>query len=113
MFSTSSRYHWDMKQLLGAITCLLLIALLTPFVRADKVDDFVKAQMDQHQIPGLALTIVRGGQETKTAAYGLANVELKSPARPETVFEIGSLTKQFTAACILLLVQDGKLSIDD
>src|SRR5438046_712788 len=61
----------------------------------------------------VALAMVRAGQETKTAAYGFATVELKSPARAETAFEIGSLTKQFTAACILLLAQDGKLSIDD
>jgi CubicO group peptidase (beta-lactamase class C family) len=95
------------------IRAAALLALLASFARADKVDEFVKAEMDKHQIPGLALTIIRAGQETKTAAYGFANLELKSPARAETVFEIGSLTKQFTAACILLLAQDGKLSIDD
>src|SRR6185503_6514587 len=82
-------------------------------VRADRVDDFVKTEMDRYQIPGLALKIIRPGGETKNGAYGLANVELQAPVRVETVFEIGSLTKQFTAACILLLAQDGKLSIDD
>ena len=81
--------------------------------RADRVDDFVKAEMDKHQIPGLALTITRAGHEARTSVYGLANVELNSPVRPESVFEIGSLTKQFTSAGILLLAQDGKLSIDD
>src|SRR5262249_29607351 len=49
----------------------------------------------------------------KTSAYGLANLELSVPVTPETVFEIGSVTKQFTAALILLLEQDGKLSADD
>jgi CubicO group peptidase (beta-lactamase class C family) len=49
----------------------------------------------------------------KTAAYGLANLELQVPVKPETVFEIGSVTKQFTAAGILLLAQDGKLSVED
>jgi CubicO group peptidase (beta-lactamase class C family) len=90
-----------------------LLALLASSVRADKVDDFVKAEMEKHQLPGVALAIIRSGGENKTAAYGLANLELKSPASVETVFEIGSLTKQFTAACILLLAQDGQLSIDD
>src|SRR5439155_13856036 len=50
---------------------------------------------------------------TKSSAYGLANLELSVPATPETVFEIGSITKQFTAAGILLLAQEGKLSVED
>jgi D-alanyl-D-alanine carboxypeptidase len=89
--------------------CLLLVAS----VRADKVDDFINTEMAKHRIPGLALAVVQTGQPTRTSVYGLANVELKSPVRPESVFEIGSLTKQFTSACILMLAQDGKLSIDD
>ncbi len=95
------------------VRAALLLALLASAALADKVDEFVKAEMEKRQVPGVALTIVRAGQEAKTAAYGFANLELKSPARAETAFEIGSLTKQFTAACILLLAQDGKLSIDD
>jgi len=98
-----------MKSLITA-SALLLFSLS---LRADEVDDFVNAEMAKRQIPGLALTIIRSGQETKSAAYGFANLELKSPTKLETVFEIGSLTKQFTAACILLLAQDGKLSVDD
>jgi D-alanyl-D-alanine carboxypeptidase len=98
-----------MKQFLATI----LIALLCSDAQADRVDEFVRAEMDRHEIPGLALTISRAGHEIRSAVYGLANVELQSPVRHETVFEIGSLTKQFTAACILLLAQDGKLSIDD
>ena len=69
--------------------------------------------MQQHRIPGLTLKIIRDGKTIKTAAYGLANLELNVPAKPETVFEIGSITKQFTAAGILLLAQEGKLSVDD
>ncbi len=103
-------YHFAMKQF---IRVAALLALLASFAHADKVDEFVKAEMEKNQIPGLALKVIRDGTETKTAAYGFANLELKSPARVETVLEIGSLTKQFTAACILLLAQDGKLSIDD
>lgn len=80
---------------------------------ADRTDEYVRAEMARLQIPGLALRVIQSGQETKSAHYGLANVELQVPVRAETVFEIGSLTKQFTAACILLLAQDGKLSVDD
>jgi D-alanyl-D-alanine carboxypeptidase len=101
-----------MKRFVLVATVLLVAAL--PFsLRADRVDDFVKTEMDRHQIPGLALKIIRANQETRSAAYGVANVELQSPVRAETVFEIGSLTKQFTAACILLLAQEGRLSVDD
>jgi CubicO group peptidase (beta-lactamase class C family) len=69
--------------------------------------------MDQHRIPGVALTIIQNGKAIKTSAYGLANIELNVSVKVETVFEIGSVTKQFTAAGILLLAQDGKLSVDD
>ncbi|MEI2724914.1 MAG: serine hydrolase domain-containing protein [Verrucomicrobiota bacterium] len=69
--------------------------------------------MHTHQIPGVALTVIKHGREVKTAAYGLANLELNVPVRSDTVFEIGSVTKQFTAAAILLLQQQGKLSVND
>ena len=94
---------------------LLLPALLLvcQIAHADRVDQYVKSQMAEHRIPGLALKVVRDGKVAKTAAYGLANVELNVPVKPETVFEIGSVTKQFTAAGILLLAQAGKLSVDD
>lgn len=80
---------------------------------ADRVDDYLNTEITHRRIPGAALTIVQDGRVVKTAAYGLANLELNVPAKPETVFEIGSITKQFTAACILLLAQEGKLSVED
>ncbi len=80
---------------------------------ADRMDEFIRAEMDRLKIPGVALRVIQSGRETKAAHYGLANVELQVPVRAETVFEIGSLTKQFTAACVLLLAEDGRLSIDD
>jgi CubicO group peptidase (beta-lactamase class C family) len=92
----------------------IALALLIPFLAcADRVDDYVAGQMDAHRIPGVSLMIIQDGKPVKTAAYGLANLELNVPVKPETVFEIGSITKQFTAAGILLLAQDGKLSVDD
>ena len=98
-----------------ALICSLLAPafLASHPARADRVDDYIKGEMDQHRIPGLALVIIQDGKAVKTAAYGLANLELNVPVKPETVFEIGSVTKQFTAAGILLLAQDGKLSVDD
>ena len=80
---------------------------------ADAVDDLVQNKMRRHPIPGLALEIIQHGKPAKIAAYGLANLEWEAAVTPETVFEIGSVTKQFTSAGILLLAQEGKLSVDD
>jgi CubicO group peptidase (beta-lactamase class C family) len=100
-----------MKPFVLAAIVLHLCGAICP--GADRVDDYVREQMEAHRIPGLALAIIRGGEPTRTSAYGRANLELNVPVTLETVFEIGSITKQFTAACILLLAQDGELSLDD
>jgi CubicO group peptidase (beta-lactamase class C family) len=102
-----------MRLPLLACTCITVLLLSTSALPADGTDDYLKAEMDKHHIPGLALRIIQNGQPLKTAAYGVANLETGTVVKPETVFEIGSITKQFTAACILLLAQDGKLSVDD
>jgi CubicO group peptidase (beta-lactamase class C family) len=90
---------------------LLLTAAIA--VRADKVDDYVKAEMQKQHVPGISLAVIKDGKIIKVEGYGLANVELNVPARPETVFKIGSVSKQFIAAGILLLVQEGKMGLDD
>lgn len=90
------------------------VMLVVPgFAYADKVDSLIKQEMQKHQIAGLALNISRDGHPIKTKAYGIANLEWDVPVTKDTVFEIGSITKQFTAACILLLAEEGKLSVDD
>lgn len=63
--------------------------------------------------PGCAIGLARNGQPVLTRAYGLANLEYDVPNTPETIFESGSVAKQFTAAAVVLLAQDGKLSLDD
>ncbi len=80
---------------------------------ADPTDDFIRQEMAARRIPGVALTVIQNGEAVKTAAYGFANLEWNVPVATNTVFEIGSLTKQLTAAGILLLAQDGKLSVED
>jgi CubicO group peptidase (beta-lactamase class C family) len=102
-----------MQILMRLCASLAAVLLAIQAVRADQVDKYLKLQMQEHRIPGLTLKIIRDGKAIKTAAYGLANVELNVPTGPETVFEIGSITKQFTAAGILMLAQEGKLSVDD
>src|SRR5215510_3211535 len=92
---------------------ILLLSLQTAAVRADKVDDYVKAEMQKQRIPGLSLAVVKEGKVIKAEGYGLANVEHNVPARPETVYKIGSVSKQFIATGIMLLVQEGKIGLDD
>lgn len=78
-----------------------------------KVEDAVLAEMKREHIPGLALGVYRDGQIVKVQGYGLANVELNVPVKPETIFQSGSVGKQFTATAIMMLVEEGKVSLDD
>ncbi len=91
----------------------LLACLFVTAARADRVDDYVLEEMRLRHVPGLALTVVKDGKVIKERGYGLASVELNAPVTPETVFEIGSVSKQITAAAVMLLVEEGKLSLDD
>ena len=79
----------------------------------EAVDAFVKGQVAKQQIPGLALAVVRDGQVVFARGYGLANVEMGVAATPDTVFELASVSKQFTASAVMLLVGDGKIKVDD
>jgi D-alanyl-D-alanine carboxypeptidase len=63
--------------------------------------------------PGATVVVVKDGHVIFRRGYGLANLELKTPMQPDMVFEIGSVTKQFTSTAILMLVEQGKLSVDD
>jgi CubicO group peptidase (beta-lactamase class C family) len=82
-------------------------------VYADRVDDYIQLRMHKEHIPGLSLAVVQDGKVVKTKGYGYANLELSVPATPDTVYQIGSLTKQFTAAAIMLLVQENKIGLED
>ena len=86
---------------------------LAPPATADAVDDYLQRRMAREHIPGLSLVVIRNGQIVKAKGYGRASLELNVPARPDTVYDLASTTKPFVAAAVLLLVQDGKLSLDD
>ncbi len=92
---------------------LAFLLAVTVTAQADKVDDFVKAEMQKQRISGVSIAVVKEGKIIKVEGYGLANVEHSIPAKPETVYQIGSVSKQLIAAGVLLLMQDGKLSLDD
>ena len=80
---------------------------------SEKVDAYVAAEMRTEKMPGLALAVVRDGQISKARGYGLANIELDVAVKPETIFQTGSVGKQFTATAVMMLVEDGKIRLDD
>lgn len=80
--------------------------------RADEIDDLVNAQLARQRTPGAAVAVVKAGRIVKVAAYGVTALAGGSPVRTDTVFPIQSMTKQFTAAGVLLLVEAGKIDLD-
>ena len=90
-----------------SITCLAQDGVST------KVDDYIRSEMQSQQIPGLALAVIKDGQIVIAKGYGLANVEHQVPVKPETIFQSGSTGKQFTATAVMMLVEEGKLNLED
>lgn len=75
--------------------------------------DSIFSRFNTPGFPGCAVGIVQDGRLTYARGFGLASVELGVPITPATVFDIGSVSKQFTAMSVVLLAQEGKLSLDD
>ena len=95
------------------VLALALLLATLAHAQPDPVDAYVRSEMQTRQIPGLALLVVRDGKILKQQGYGLSNIELQVPVTPETVFQSGSVGKQFTATAIMMLVEEHKLSLDD
>jgi CubicO group peptidase (beta-lactamase class C family) len=77
------------------------------------IDAFVAKEMARQRVPGLAVGIYSRGHVLLAKGYGLASVELNVSVKPETIFQSGSVGKQFVSAAIMMLVEEGKLSLDD
>lgn len=99
----------------GWLLTVVLLLGTAPLAAAqsDKIDRYIRIEMKKRQIPGVALAVIKDGRLVKRKGYGLANVELNVPVTSDTVFDLASLTKQFTATAILLLAEEGKLGLDD
>jgi CubicO group peptidase (beta-lactamase class C family) len=96
---------------------LILIAVLwlaaPSSARADQADDFVQSQMKMFHLHGISVAVVKNGQIIKAQGYGVADDEGRTPAQTDTVYKIGSVSKQFIATGIMLLVRDGRVGLDD
>jgi D-alanyl-D-alanine carboxypeptidase len=101
--------------LLGAVLASPLHAQAARSITTatDSVDHLVAAEMARTHVPGVSIAVVRAGRVIKSQGYGIADLEQQTPVTPQTVFKIGSLSKQFLSAGIMLLAQDGRLSVDD
>jgi CubicO group peptidase (beta-lactamase class C family) len=123
----------DLRRISGGLLAAVLIAALgfaaaagqtpqaqTPPGKAAATELALQAKVDKvferwnrSDTPGCAVGVAVDGRPVLIRAYGMANLEYGIRIRPDTVFESGSVAKQFTAAAVALLVQDGKLSVDD
>src|SRR5712692_5569738 len=108
------------RRVISGILAALLIFMAPSGAVASAADDKKSAAVDEvfadltkPESPGCALGVYRDGKIIYSKGYGLANLEENIPITPETVFDIGSTSKQFTAASILLLEEQGKLSVND
>jgi len=79
----------------------------------DNIGHYVLGEMAKEHIPGLALGIYSRGRILLAKGYGLANVELEVAVKPETIFQSGSTGKQFVSAAVMMLVEEGKVGLDD
>jgi D-alanyl-D-alanine carboxypeptidase len=79
----------------------------------DRIDRIAAGVIEQRSVPSASVAVVQGGKIVYTHAYGLAHLHPDVPATPDMRYSIGSVSKQFTASAILLLRQQGKLSLDD
>ncbi len=116
----------QMERLLGFVAVMILLAYaalqaqtvntLDPSLK-NRIDRIASQVLDQTSVPSASLAVVQGGKLVYTHAYGSARLATETtpavPATPAMRYSIGSISKQFTAAAILLLQEEGKLSIDD
>jgi CubicO group peptidase (beta-lactamase class C family) len=98
---------------------LLTLLLFGPAASAqtravvDSIDGFVRSELARQRVPGMSVAVLRGDSMLLARGYGYANVEHHVPATDSTVYPVGSVSKQFTAAAIVMLSEQGRLRLDD
>lgn len=104
-----------LRKCLSSFTFLLVVILCAQaaVLHADALDDVIRLYMAERHIPGVAVAVVQNDKRPVIRTHGLASLEFNMPVTPKTAFEIGSVSKQMTAAGIMLLVEDGQIGLDD
>ncbi len=106
------RYSSRLRTIYTVVFLILFVSLAFADKKADAVDKLF-VPWDKTITPGCALAIVKDGKIIYKRGYGMANLEHNIPITPQSVFYIGSVSKQFVTMCIALLEKQGKLSFDD
>ncbi len=86
--------------------------MLTNHHLSKAIDDLVQSTFTPDE-PGVAVIVIQASEVIYRKSYGMANLELEVPITEEMVFRLGSITKQFTAVAVLMLMEQGKLALDD
>jgi CubicO group peptidase (beta-lactamase class C family) len=97
-------------------TLLVLIGFAlgqSPDTHFGAVETYVKSEMDRQHIPGVALLVALDGKTVRAQGFGFSNLEHRVVVKPETVFQSGSVGKQFAATAVMMLVEEGKIGLDD
>ena len=99
-------------------TLFILLCLTTACLQAQtsldsSVREYVKAEMERQHIPGLSLLVAKDGKIVLAEGFGLSNVDLQVPVKLETIFQSGSMGKQFTATAVMMLVEEAKVGLED
>src|SRR6202790_5458250 len=102
-----------LKLFYRAVLASIIVYSSLAAAQTDAVDEYVHSEMTRQHIPGVALLVSRGGQVVRAQGYGMANLELQVPVKPETIFQSGSVGKQFTATAVMMLVEEGKIGLED
>ena len=102
-----------MRRLLVVLAMAVSFTGAVPPSRADEVDDFIRDALATHHIPGLAVAVVKDGKPLFERQYGLANLETDTPLTKDAIFPYFSVSKQFATAATMLLVEQGKVGLDD
>ena len=102
-----------MRLLLLVSTLASAVACSTANVPADEVDDYAKAAIDRHHIPGLGIAVIKDGRLVFERHYGLASLETNTPVTKDSVFRFQSISKQFAVAATMRLVEQGQIRLED
>jgi D-alanyl-D-alanine carboxypeptidase len=118
-----SRLNFTLRQTSILSIALVILAALpscfaqsTPLLSPDlrsKIDGIARNVLATTGVPSASLAVVEGGKVAYVQAYGQARLDPATPAQAQMRYSIGSISKQFTAAAILMLAEEGKLSLDD
>ena len=102
-----------MKGIAASLLIAWVLGTTAVAAAADRVGDFVNAYLKKKQVPGWALMVRHNRKVVLAAGYGFANLEHNVPVTPQTVFQSGSVGKQFTAMAVMILIEEKKLDLDD